>query len=467
MSKKKLLIITLENVNRELNSKLILSLRAIKNKNFRVIIGSKGIIWNFWKFLNPGAVFLKSFGYRYNELFDNLKKNGFTLVANDEELLLTYNYEDRINWRMNNDNIYKLDKLITVGSEDHNIVIKKFPKIKKKVIKLGNPRVELLKSPYKLLLDEKSKEIKNKFGKFIIFTTAFVRLNGGFKTEKAIDWVFARIVEDNIDPFSEEINIENKFIISQREILIRMITFIDKFENSFPDEKLMISVKPGENLKFWKNYLKKRNFKNIFLREDYEIPTNYYINASEMVISSNSTTLMEAYMLGKITINNLGSEELKSDINFLTKSSYVARSYIELNSIIKDILSQKKKFINVDDELKSTIVNASIDNDIFEKLIRELDEVVRFEYLSVYKNKKIKYYISVLNIIRNLKKYFKKFLKIKKLTFNDKMHAMKVGSKLNYNNFYDTVKHINSIENVQNLKVKQIVPQLFLLDNED
>ena len=59
------------------------------------------------------------------------------------------------------------------------------------------------------------------------------------------------------------------------------------------------------------------------------------------------------------------------------------------------------------------------------------------------------------------------FLKIKKLTFNDKMHAMKVGSKLNYNNFYDTVKHINSIENVQNLKVKQIVPQLFLLDNED
>ena len=74
-----------------------------------------------------------------------------------------------------------------------------------------------------------------------------------------------------------------------------MITFIDKFENIFQDEKLMISVKPGENLKFWKNYLKKRNFKNIFLREDYEIPTNYYINASEMVISSNSTTLMEAY----------------------------------------------------------------------------------------------------------------------------------------------------------------------------
>ena len=246
-----------------------------------------------------------------------------------------------------------------------------------------------------------------------------------------------------------------------------MITFIDKFENNFPDEKLMISVKPGENLKFWKNYLKKRNFKNVFLREDYEIPTNYYINASEKVISSNSTTLLEAYMLGKITINNLGSEELKSDINFLTKSSYVARSYVELNSIIKDILSQKKKFINVDDELKSTIVNASIDNDIFEKLIRELDEVVRFEYLSVYKNKKIKYYISLLNIMRNLKKYFKKFFKIKKLTFNDKMHAMKIGSKLNYNNFYDTVKHINSIENVQNLKVKQIVPQLFLLDNED
>ena len=59
---------------------------------------------------------------------------------------------------MNNDNIYKLDKLITVGSEDHNIV-KKISK-DKKVIKLGNPRVELLKSPYKLLLDEKSKEIK-------------------------------------------------------------------------------------------------------------------------------------------------------------------------------------------------------------------------------------------------------------------------------------------------------------------
>ena len=42
----------------------------------------------------------------------------------------------------------------------------------------------------------------------------------------------------------------------------------------------------------------------------------------------------------------------------------------------------------------------------------------------------------------------------------------KVGNKMQKNNFLKNVKHINSLIKVANLKVKQIAPEVYLLDSE-
>ena len=118
--------------------------------------------------------------------------------------------------------------------------------------------------------------------------------------------MYSRIVENNADPESYHIKIENELILIQRYILLKTLKFLDNFEKNFPGKNLVISPHPNENINFWKNYLNKRKFKNIFLNTDVHSSSYPLINASELTISSNSTSILEAHFLEKEKINFLG-----------------------------------------------------------------------------------------------------------------------------------------------------------------
>ena len=102
--KKKIIFITIESVKRELNSKILLALKALK-RNYRVVIGQKGNLRQLIKDTNPGIMILKSFGPKNTSHIDFIKKNNFKVVSNDEELITAIDYEDKINWRMDNENL--------------------------------------------------------------------------------------------------------------------------------------------------------------------------------------------------------------------------------------------------------------------------------------------------------------------------------------------------------------------------
>ena len=143
--KKKIIFITIESVKRELNSKILLALKALK-RNYRVVIGQKGNLRQLIKDTNPGIMILKSFGPKNTSHIDFIKKNNFKVVSNDEELITAIDYEDKINWRMDNENLSKLDILFAVGeTSDFPIMKKKFRLVVKKILIVGNMRLELLK----------------------------------------------------------------------------------------------------------------------------------------------------------------------------------------------------------------------------------------------------------------------------------------------------------------------------------
>ena len=149
------------------------------------------------------------------------------------------------------------------------------------------------------MLDDETDNIRKKHGNFILFTTQFGRVNIIKRSEKSIDFVFSRVIDDKADPeFTHILNVNNQ-ISMQREILLQTIKFLDNFEVNFPNKKIIISPHPVENKLFWEDYISKRKFKNIILNKDNLISINSLINASDLVISSNSTSLLEAYLLDK------------------------------------------------------------------------------------------------------------------------------------------------------------------------
>lgn len=462
--KKKIIFITIESVKRELDSKILLALKALK-KNYRVVIGQKSGLYSAIKYFNSGIVILKSFGPRNTSQIDFLKQNGFKLVSNDEELILAMDFQDKIDTRMNNENLKKLDLLLAVGEKsDYPVIKKNLNILMKNVFISGNIRLELLKKKYRKLLEKDSFDIKKKFGNYILLLTGFARINK-FRENFQIDYTYNRIVEANIDPESYHIYLAEQQIRMQRESLLQTLKFLDNFEKNFPDKKILISPHPNERLDFWRNYIKKRKFKNIFLNSDMLSASYPIINSCELLITTNSTSILEAFFLEKKSINLLGKESRPSEIELLKRISKVVRSHEELIETVKDLGNNENQH-QTNEELKE-VKNYKTDFDSFDNLLQRLSELEGVNtFDNLFKKNKYGIYLNFINKYKMFKQFIKQIIKYKnnKKKMLKRFHAEKVGKRLQYDNYVKRVKHFNSYENINNLKIKQILPEVFLLD---
>ena len=80
-------------------------------------------------------------------------------------------------------------------------------------------------------------------------------------------------------------------------------------KKKFPNRKLIISPHPKEKIDFWKNYIKIKKFKNILINTDMLSSSHALINSCDILISSNSTTILEGYFCKKKIINLLGKKK--------------------------------------------------------------------------------------------------------------------------------------------------------------
>ena len=461
--KKKIIFITIESVKRELDSKILLALRALK-KNYRVVIGQKGGLRELIKDTNPGIMVLKSFGPKNTSHIDFIKKNNFKIVSSDEELILAMDFEDKIEWRMNNENLNKLDLLLAVGeTSDFSVFKKNFNSIVKNILVCGNMRLQLLKKNYRKLLERDTDLFNRKFGNYILFLTSFPQINK-VREMNEIDWPYSRVVSANIHPDSRQVYLGNEQVLMQREILFETIKFLDNFEKNFPNQNLVISPHPNEKFDFWSNYIKKRKFKKIFINLDTHSSSFPLMNASEMIISLNSTSLLESYFLEKKAINFLGKNTRESEIDLLKKILKVVRSSDELTETIKDLKkNETEKVLCLQfDEIKNSEENF----DSFDSILDAFDKLKGVDaHENLFKNN---YYL-VFSKFRSLKNYIKRVISyaLKLNPMIMRFRWVKLGTRLYKKNFIKNVMHINSLEKVENLKIKQVGSEVFLLDSDN
>ena len=173
---------------------------------------------------------MKSFGPRNTDIIDFLKKEHFIIYSNDEEIILAWNMKERIELRMKNKNLFKIDKLLTVGDVDTKEIKNQFPKVSENIEKIGNLRLDLLKKKNRLSLEQESTLINEKYGNFILLATQFSKINLFRKTEDYVDSATATIIMNNLDPKSETaMNLFDQ-ITMQREVFIETLDFLNNFE---------------------------------------------------------------------------------------------------------------------------------------------------------------------------------------------------------------------------------------------
>ena len=146
--KKKRIYLVLEVQHRELDARILFSIKAA-NRGYSVVFCKKAYLISKSKYLIKGIVILKSIGIKNLQFIQKMKNNGHTVCSFDEEGLLFHNAENYCKRRIPEKCLTELKYFFAWGKNDSKAVTSIYPNFKNKIKMVGNNRIELLKSPFK------------------------------------------------------------------------------------------------------------------------------------------------------------------------------------------------------------------------------------------------------------------------------------------------------------------------------
>ena len=168
---------SIETKVREFYSRMLFSILAAE-RGYSVVIGSRGHLLRFKDKLKKGIYLTNGNTVRLSFISEMFKKLGFKIGHLDEEGAITYDYEHHI-WRYDFEIFKKIDFFFCIGERDKEAIISNNLEgdPEKKITITGNSRFDLLKENFLKLYDSDKKKIKEKYGRFVLITTKFPKIN--------------------------------------------------------------------------------------------------------------------------------------------------------------------------------------------------------------------------------------------------------------------------------------------------
>ena len=341
----KILFVPIEIRSRDYFPRLLISL-MFASKGFDVYFGRKREIELLTKFYTNSFYLGLQTTKTYLQFYKKLKKNKFKVLVYDEEGLVTLNDKIYLSTRASSEIIDTVDYFLCWGSKQFNLIKKNTTKNKKKkILNLGNPRIDILKKKYRSLFESEINKINIK--NYTLINMTFGQSNH-FLGKKKLD---QKIKTNNYINNKGDKKIYNKFRLYKKKRFLLFKNTIINLVKKNPNEKFVIRPHPSENLNEY-NFL--REYPNAFVTKKYNVIP--WILKSKLVISDYCTTSIEAKMLGVSSI----SYKVPKNINFLDKTfydnSFKIRNFSELNEVINQkksvrlypISNLKKRLINID-----------------------------------------------------------------------------------------------------------------------
>ena len=362
--------IIVENPKRELDSRIYLALMLIR-MGYKVYIVKKTRLFEKLDIIDPGVLFFKSFGPGYERYIDEIKKCNHVITGIDEEGLQLYSDVTLIgNMRFSKKTI-RDSKIIYTWGNDSKEIYKKA--VNKSLIlkNSGNPRIDLIKDTKKVYA-KAATDLKKKYGKFILIPTQFLKANPA-SGKKLIS--FFKIPKNSTLSKLEKLRYNNSF--KYQKISLKKYEELYSFlSKNYPEKNFIIRPHPAESLSYYKKLNKK--YKNIKVVAD-NLPINPWILASELVISNNCTTAIEAYFIKGKSINYIPYKDLQSEYYLNKKLSIESRNLKHLSKLLsKNNLNKIKINKKNLKEIKSMIHNSDKVNSC---------EIIGKSLLKIYKKK--------------------------------------------------------------------------------
>ncbi len=357
------IFIPIEVSSRELPYKAPLSF-ILASYGYKVILGRQQEIRNYW-FKYKSIIYLdKSAAKTKYQLFNDIKKCNGRIGVFCEEGLIYYNAQQYLSERINNRVFNLIDKFWCWSKNQYDDISNKFNKNKLEII--DSPR-------FGLLNNYKNAKIIDKEESSILFLTSFGSVDsfGG----------------DRLDILKERGTYNNKLNYFYKDFNSHFKIYKNKFLNliiniakEFPNHNIKIRIHPSEKKDNYINLVK--SYKNISL--DQEINSIYSIKKSDFVISSFSTTSIEAEILSDKAFVYAPINDERYESLIIRKFCRLIRNDEDIKKIIKGI--NNKTFYSLKENSESLFK----ENDPIKLLKAYANEIVKLNFDHKIKNNNIK-----------------------------------------------------------------------------
>lgn len=392
--KRKFLYLPIESKIRELDSKLLIVLEAIKN-DYVVIIGSKSFM-RYMKFLPKGVVFYMNCTSPMFEKFKNYNTYGHKVVVHDEEALAPSDWNDYLRRRIVFDTIKKVHLFFSWGEEQRNVVEGHLNIINSDCVvkSVGHPRIDLLRKPIRNYNKVKKEKI-------ILINTKFAEVNHRNGKD---GWLKILNHHDMIKN-SDEMNFRLEQVKYKKNLMGQYLDLIKSISHNFSDFKIIVRPHPNENINTW--ILSTKGFKNVEVTN--KKPVGFWLQKASIIIHTHCTSAIEGFILDKPVLSFEPFKDSRFEIPLPKSVSITVNSTIDCISQINNSL---KLGSNFGDHKKTcnTALSKSIDSLVgdfsFKKIVNEIELLSLLKYKFTILLKFRIALIMKLEILVNIIKFF-------------------------------------------------------------
>jgi surface carbohydrate biosynthesis protein len=236
------LYIPIEVKHRELYAKTLLAMHAAR-RGFSVTLGRKAELDRHVVDSAPGVYYGLGTSRTFAPLLARIAEREHLVTVSDEEGLVTYSDHMYLDLKVAPETLHSIDLLFTWGQENSNVIARGRPDAAAKLRATGNPRFDLLKTPYRRIYDSEVNRIGQQYRPYALICTSFGSCNHYIKD---IDYVQS-LVSKNVLTSPGSIEIYRRFQKMKSDAWHAFLAAIPMMARAYPKIDFVIRPHPSEN----------------------------------------------------------------------------------------------------------------------------------------------------------------------------------------------------------------------------
>ena len=318
------LVIPVETINRELDAKLHLALRAAL-RGWKVILGGRANINQFIPQLPPSIYISKGLRVGNKHILRFMEGFGHVPVALDEESLIRQSDEALL--MMLDDETFNRPRLLFAWGQSNADVWKRFKGYRgTPILEIGNPRIDLLRPELASYFEREVQSIRDRFGDFVLVSTNFSMVNH-FIPDHVRFATAGDADAERADALRQGLKVHKRLIFDA------FIAAIPEIARAVAPMTLVIRPHPSENPKSWEAAA--AGVPNV--KVIHEGPIGPWLMAARGLIQNGCTSAVEAGVVGTPALAFRPRVSEQFEVELSNRVSRDCRSLPELITALKSL----------------------------------------------------------------------------------------------------------------------------------